>query len=182
MVGVRRLKKWSGKPYMEVRISQCGYWSKMAHYSGWAKRDHTTYCFFKTSAEVRERVSKVRLDDASFFVGNSAGLAGDCWQNSGLILVCQCLQWVERWRWHLRLKSAIFVSCDGKYLMGANSSSRKVHVDCRELNYKEPNSKITIGIVCTSKQCREKPLATHSTTTQIEHAKSIMRSMLFVMR
>ena len=113
-----------------------------------------------------------------FFVESLAGLAGDCWQNSGLILVCQCLQWVERWRWHLRLKRVQF-----SFHAMANIWWAQIHpherLRARE-SYKEPNSKITIGIVCTSKQCREKASRANSQpanwTRKIHHAIHVVRN------
>lgn len=63
-----------------------------------------------------------------------------------LISKCQSPRWIELWKWHLCLKSAIFISCHGKYLMreqqrhewllvGKNTSTRIKHFSKLE-NYK----------------------------------------------
>ena len=48
--------------------------------------------------------------------------------NLAPVLKCQNLQWAEFGKWHLVLKSAIFVSCYGKYLIGSIYYSMKVVV------------------------------------------------------
>ena len=90
--------------------------------------------------------------------------------------MCQCLQWVERWRWHLRLKRVQF-----SFHAMANIWWAQIHPHERlRESYKEPNSKITIGIVCTSKQCREKASRANSQpanwTRKIHHAIHVVRN------